>query len=689
MKPSRLLSISWQEVSDRSKQAAFKRLDRAGILPREKLRVAAQPEKFFAGANRETVEVIAARYPEASANTVAVARRLLEGRFDLLGYQGLDFGTPVDWHFDPVSRRHSPRVHWTRLDPLDAETVGDHKVIWELSRHQWLLTLLQAAAITGDASFVQRAAGLLTEWLDDNPTGQGINWTSSLEVAYRLISWCWAWPLLADHVTSAELARLRQAMTDHALHIERYPSHYFSPNTHLTGEALALVYAGAILGVDRWADFGARILNTECARQIHSDGVYFEQSTTYQRYTIEIYLHFMLLADQLGMRLPETIEARVRAMLGHLIAVRLPDGNLPQIGDNDGGHLPGLTLRETVDPAGIFSVAAAYLAEGRFKWAAGEATPDVLWLLGTGGLERFDAVEAIVPEALTVSAYPEGGYAILRSDWSANAHQVILDAGPLGGLRGGHGHADLLSVQCTAFGEPIIVDPGTYVYAGPGADAWREAMRNTSAHSTVLVNGRNQDDTAGPFGWRRQPSARLTGWEAGEEVSYAAGTSLAYSHKGAVLGHERRVYFVDSEYWVLVDDVFETGRHHIELRFQFGAEIQALLEDKGWTRCRGMHSLWLKTGAPVSLARSLHCGEVAPIQGWHAPRYGQRREASVLSLETTADLPLRLMTVMVPVRNPGAPAPNIEILYDRRGFPTGTAGTNGRSAFNLADYQES
>ena len=79
--------------------------------------------------------------------------------------------------------------------------------------------------------------------------------------------------------------------------------------------------------------------------------------------------------------------------------------------------------------------------------------------------------------------------------------------------------------------------------------------------------------------------------------------------------------------------------------------------------------------------------EVAPIQGWQAPRYGQRREASVLSLKTTADLPLRLMTVMVPVRHPGTPAPDIEILSDHRGFPTGIAGTNGRLAFNLAEYQ--
>ena len=32
----------------------------------------------------------------------------------------------------------------------------------------------------------------------------------------------------------------------HAAHVERYLSLYYSPNTHLTGEALGLFYAGAV-----------------------------------------------------------------------------------------------------------------------------------------------------------------------------------------------------------------------------------------------------------------------------------------------------------------------------------------------------------------------------------------------------------------------------------------------------------
>uniref|UniRef100_UPI00190F100A heparinase II/III domain-containing protein n=1 Tax=Klebsiella pneumoniae TaxID=573 RepID=UPI00190F100A len=65
------------------------------------------------------------------------------------------------------------------------------------------------------------------------------------------------------------------------------------------------------------------------------------------------------------------------------------------------------------------------------------------------------------------------------------------DVGPLGCPQsGGHGHADLLSIQCSAFGEPYIIDPGTYCYTP--AEEWRDFFRNTTSHSTVIVDGAGQ-----------------------------------------------------------------------------------------------------------------------------------------------------------------------------------------------------
>ena len=36
------------------------------------------------------------------------AESLIEGKFDLLGYENLDFGKEVDWHFEPIAGKRSP-----------------------------------------------------------------------------------------------------------------------------------------------------------------------------------------------------------------------------------------------------------------------------------------------------------------------------------------------------------------------------------------------------------------------------------------------------------------------------------------------------------------------------------------------------------------------------------------------------
>ena len=44
-------------------------------------------------------------------------------------------------------------------------------------------------------------------------------------------------------------------------------------------------------------------------------------------------------------------------------------------------------------------------------------------------------------------------------------------------VSGGHGHADLLSVQCSVFGERVLVDAGTYGYTPNRSGAITSAAR--------------------------------------------------------------------------------------------------------------------------------------------------------------------------------------------------------------------
>src|SRR5438105_15478153 len=77
-------------------------------------------------------------------------------------------------------------------------------------------------------------------------------------------------------------------------HIEQNLSYYFSPNTHLLGEALALYVCGRSLpllrcSADREA-LGRRVLLDEAHRQVSCDGGHCERSTHYHRYTLDFYL---------------------------------------------------------------------------------------------------------------------------------------------------------------------------------------------------------------------------------------------------------------------------------------------------------------------------------------------------------------------------------------------------------------
>jgi hypothetical protein len=204
------------------------------------------PARFFACCATGTMDAVKQQCPDAVRRILLDADRLQAGDFDLLGHRGLRFGDPIDWHLDPVHARRAPLAHWSRIDALDPVRVGDSKVIWELNRHQWIVRLALAFALTGDRWHAATATEAIDQWLDANQVGVGINWSSSLEVAMRLISWSWVLMLLRDEIEPALAVRMLASIHAHASHVQKYLSHYFSPNTHLTGEALGLFYAGTL-----------------------------------------------------------------------------------------------------------------------------------------------------------------------------------------------------------------------------------------------------------------------------------------------------------------------------------------------------------------------------------------------------------------------------------------------------------
>jgi hypothetical protein len=686
----RLGSMSLAEVADRSRQEAAKWVDRVARRPGggltncppasqetsaafELFRSAA-PRRFFPGIETgEAAEILRADLHTDCQRVLSAADTICARRFDVLGYENLSFGEPIDWHRDPVTARRAPEVHWSRIDPLDP-SVGDAKVTWELNRHQWLIPLAQAYWLTRDSRYAQQTADLVDHWSHANPYGRGINWSSSLEVAYRVISWTWAFVLLRDAavLSPREFAGLLTLIRAHAQHIERYLSRYFSPNTHLTGEALGLFYVGTVFpefrDSARWRALGKQILVEECDRQIHRDGVHFEQATCYHRYTIEIYLHFLILAARNDVAVSPTIRNCVERMVEFLLAVTGPDGSMPQIGDADGGWLLPLARRAPDDCRSVLATAAVFFDRADFAAAARGPAPEVLWLLGASGWRRLLALQNPAPAKPQASRlFQHGGYAVLRSGAGHETHQLIFDVGPLGcPISGAHGHADLLSLQCMAFGEPYIVDPGTFCYATDMQ--WRNYFRGTTAHSTVVVDGFGQAQPSGPFNWKTRPATRLRSWESTEAFDYVDASHNGYTHLSDPVIHRRRVLFVKPSYWVVVDDLAGLALHDIALRFQFAA--RPVQRGPGlWMRAPGTRGdgLWMVPFASVPLECHVREGEMNPIEGWLSTHYGRRRPAPVVVYTTRARLPIRIATLLLPTARLQPLPPRVDMLCDEAG----------------------
>jgi hypothetical protein len=623
----------------------------------------AASSRFFAGVTQPPpVQLADVR------RTLAAADRLCDGHFSLLGHREMSFGDPVDWHLDPTSGRRSPLLHWSRLDPLDHQMVGDSKVVWELNRHQWLLQLGQAYRFTGDERYAATFASAMRAWMAANPAGVGINWASSLEVALRLVAWCWALFLFrgSPALTEDLFSDILRSIETHAAYVERYLSHYFSPNTHLTGEALGLFYTGVVCAelerAPRWRATGARILVEQIGRHGLADGVYFEQSTYYQRYTVDIYLQFLVLAARNRIVIPAVVAQQVQQMLDFLLAVRHPDGSMPQIGDADGGRILPLVRRAPDDAHDLFSTAAAFFHRADYAWAAGALAVETFWLLGRSGAAAFETLTPAAPAMSPSRGFLDGGYAVMRSGWDPQAHELIFDVGPLGCPQsGGHGHADLLSVQCCAFGSPYLQDAGTFCYTSE--PAWRDFFRSTVAHSTLRIDGIGQATPAGPFSWKTAPRARLRQWASTDAYDLADADHDGYCALPDPVVHRRRVLFVKPRYWVIVDDLDGRAAHDIELRFQY-APMPAgpvVFDETPWVRARGPNGHGLLVGAftTVPLTIRIVTGRLAPIEGWVSRDYGQREPAPMAVYAASTSLPLRIVTLVVPVEDASALPPRV------------------------------
>ncbi len=515
---------------------------------------------------------------------LARAEAIADHRFDLLGSGPTDLGARIPWTCDFKTGAVWALDHVSRV-PIVRGDGSDIKVPWELSRAQHLPLLAAAHRLTGEARFVDELGAQLRDWIAANPIERGPNWACTMDVAIRAANWLAALALLDER--PQWLDEVAASLLLHGRFIRSHLEWGEVRGNHYLSDVVGLLPVAALFSESpegrAWASWATGELEREMRHQVRPDGCDHEMSVSYHRLVCELFVCGAQHAEALCPRsLSPAFYERLDRMLQFVADYVRPDGLAPQAGDADDGR---------------------YLPLGDYA----------------GGDQRdhrhlFHQARRGRPEPRGHAAYADAGWYVMRH----GALWAIIRCGDVGleGV-GAHAHNDQLSFELCLGDQPLLVDPGAYVYT-PDPQA-RNAFRATAAHATLQVDGGEQNPLRSDylFSLEDRAEARLLAWEPD-----GARATFTGEHGGfAPVVHRRHVRFDGAAGTVEVDDEVIGGGER--LQWSFPLAVGAYVEVEGGAVTARWPGATLELEAPDGVAWSVE-------EGWTSPRYGVREPAPVL-----------------------------------------------------------
>ncbi|MBK6424303.1 MAG: alginate lyase family protein [Gemmatimonadetes bacterium] len=466
--------------------SALLRATRHGSIEELWRAVAAQPG--VGPATTLTPEALDGVRPGAAAMLRARAEAALRHEVDLLGSGPVALGPVLDWHTDFKSGLSWAPRFFDRIAYHDLDHPSDVKVPWELSRLHWLLPAAQAYQLTGEERYAAGIRDVLEQWIAANPYAASINWTCTMEVGLRALSWSWLFHACSGSAAWADegfRARFLAMLWLHGRFTIRHLEVAPVAGNHYTANAAGLVFAGLFFGgpgePERWRERGWAILEQEIELQTHPDGVNHEASVPYHRLVLELFHFPARLRARHGLPVAPAYRAHLLRMARFTRACVRPDGLVPVIGDADDARALPMGLQGINDHRYLPPLVGVAWEDPDLARPLGGALDEVAWHEGP---LHAAAVAARPAAEIAPAAFPDGGAYVMR----AGSHYAYVDCGPVGLRgRGGHGHNDCLACEVTLAGTPLVSDCGAYVYTA----AYRERnhFRSTDAHNTPGVDG--------------------------------------------------------------------------------------------------------------------------------------------------------------------------------------------------------
>lgn len=599
-----------------------------------------------------------------------LAERLHAGRLKILGREFCVALDRIDWNQDPVTGSEFGLDFGPLIDFRHLGEDIDVKYVWELNRHQDLVTLAQAWRLTGDTRHADLLLHALERWLNQCPNLRGVNWSSPMENGLRLVSWSLIWQCLGGFDSPAFRGvaghRLRQqwlsSIWQHLHFVTSQYSLHSSANNHLVGEAVG-VLVGTITWpwwpqIHPWRTQALAHLERQSRRQFRADGTHFEQAMGYHLFTLELLIVTGLCTRAAQFELSPAFWLSINRAARCFEALRDCTGRLPTFGDTDEARVlslvPGATRDDylaflsgtvailTQDPqlarcAKADSAAVEWVIDGAHaRLAQLRGAPDNLPNRQNSRSSAKES-ESQSGDAMPTTApwpyeFPDGGLILLGENLKESAElRLLVDVGPLGANRiAGHGHADALSFTLSMAGVELLIDPGTGSYNTDHAA--RRYFRSTSGHNTATIDDQDQAVWGGSFLWLSDVPTRLLQLTRSREREMLMAEHLGYERLNDPVRHQRCIEVDRTQQRITVlDRFFCRASHDVALHWHFHPECAVSLApdlpfDCKIERLGQCLQIKLDPGSAKSCAgvAKLFRGAIDPMLGWYSQAYGQR-----------------------------------------------------------------
>ena len=540
------------------------------------------------------------------------ARQLLRHSWSYGGMAG-QREERINWHMDPQTGRVAPLSFSFSVPYRDARQVGDIRNIWEKNRHHHLCVLAMAFHLQRDERYSEEVMAQMQDWLQQNPCLRGVNWAQPLEMAIRLIAWAWIERLLRRSVHYAQLfgedSPIWDAIGQQQRFIADLAARGSSANNHLIGEMAGLFIAAQRWPIfeesARWRDTALQELERALQEQTFASGLNREQAFGYHVFVLE----FALLAyyEAPDAFSPTSVEI-MRRMMQSVWRLQDRSGALPRFGDDDDGRAVQLSPRSA----------------SRLDWLEHMAA-----LLP--GLNRKSPPER--------DAWPDAGRYILAHDRGKPGERfALIDAGPHGYLSiAAHAHADALSFTLALDGHPFLVDPGTYTYYAEAA--WRDLFRSTRAHNTLMLDGLEQSQAAGPFLWTSQARTRVLDWS-------PVGGRLVAEHDGYLQSRgvlHRRTWQLQKDRLRIIDEINGQALHDLVWAWHFHPDCQLTWLDAQHCMITNQASRMI-----LQMPTTVRLSQYHGVDGaaWYAPEYGLKQASWLILGFYSGLLPVSVETLL-------------------------------------------